>query len=558
MKKFLLPLLALSALVSCEQNEIDPVDNDGFDTNYIAVNVFSSTGSSTRAVPDDNQFEDGIAAENNVSGIRFYFFDGAGNAANVVAPGGALGSTASGFTNYYDWTPGAGEVVDDGATNTNITRIANAKLVINTKLGDKLPEQMVAIVNCPEGLETNLSLTELRAKVGDYLLTEADKFLMTDAVYKDGGVVDAVSVAGKIKKSEAEALADPAIIHVERTVAKVTFAASIGGTDKSKSVTVDGKTFTIYKTERNIGKGENTDPSDDVYVHFLNWDLTATANESFLLKHINATWADDIFGNGADWNDPGRFRSYWAYNPTGVTYSFKSFNAHNTEKTLAYCQENAAKDAGNNAVETVYQTKLIVPAQLTDANGNPLTLVEWAGMRMTEADFETAFASCLAQLKITKAGQAERVMTKDDVTFRTMAGSHEVADVMAVAEGSRNNVLPIVADATATYTLNGAAKTAEEVNTYFAQFGQVKYWNDGYTYYYQPIQHLGETVGKFGVVRNHVYKMTVTNVTGLGTPVFDPEEPIVPEKPVDDDSYLAAQIKVLSWRIVSNSFSFDW
>ena len=88
------------------------------------------------------------------------------------------------------------------------------------------------------------------------------------------------------------------------------------------------------------------------------------------------------------------------------------------------------------------------------------------------------------------------------------------------------------------------------------ELGSAKVWKDGYTYYYFDIKHLGN---KIGVVRNHIYDANITKLTGLGTPVYNPDEIIYPEKPIDDEeTFIAAQINILSWRIVKNDVELDW
>lgn len=77
-------------------------------------------------------------------------------------------------------------------------------------------------------------------------------------------------------------------------------------------------------------------------------------------------------------------------------------------------------------------------------------------------------------------------------------------------------------------------------------------------YYYEIIHHgTGETATK-GVVRNHIYATKITKIAGLGTPVYDPTEIIYPEKPDENDHYIAAEINILSWRIVSNEYELEW
>lgn len=56
----------------------------------------------------------------------------------------------------------------------------------------------------------------------------------------------------------------------------------------------------------------------------------------------------------------------------------------------------------------------------------------------------------------------------------------------------------------------------------------------------------------YGVVRNHVYELTINGISGFGTAVAKPETAIdEPEKPTDDASYLAADVVVLKWKVVS-------
>ena len=60
-------------------------------------------------------------------------------------------------------------------------------------------------------------------------------------------------------------------------------------------------------------------------------------------------------------------------------------------------------------------------------------------------------------------------------------------------------------------------------------------------------------MAKYGVVRNHVYKVNISDIVGMGTPVYDPDnDEITPIVPSDEKSYLAAQINVLAWKVVGS------
>ena len=75
------------------------------------------------------------------------------------------------------------------------------------------------------------------------------------------------------------------------------------------------------------------------------------------------------------------------------------------------------------------------------------------------------------------------------------------------------------------------------------------WWNNGVTSYWQNIEHLAE--GVFGVVRNHIYDYNVTAFNGLGIPGDNPG------KPEDKESYMAAALRVLNWRVVSHNVTLE-
>ena len=101
--------------------------------------------------------------------------------------------------------------------------------------------------------------------------------------------------------------------------------------------------------------------------------------------------------------------------------------------------------------------------------------------------------------------------------------------------------------------------------------GTVQGFNGGKAYFNIPIKHLGfyrkgnanagksgteidfdwtkVKSGDFGLVRNHVYTITVDHITGLGNAIPNPEDPIVP--PTDpEEYYIGARIIVLNWAVV--------
>ena len=84
-------------------------------------------------------------------------------------------------------------------------------------------------------------------------------------------------------------------------------------------------------------------------------------------------------------------------------------------------------------------------------------------------------------------------------------------------------------------------------------------YKGGLMYYNIPIEHfnnneIGEDgaipEAKYGVVRNHVYKITINQLENPGKGIFDPTEVIIPSDEDEKFYYVGAQINILSWKIV--------
>lgn len=102
------------------------------------------------------------------------------------------------------------------------------------------------------------------------------------------------------------------------------------------------------------------------------------------------------------------------------------------------------------------------------------------------------------------------------------------------------------------------------------QLGNASSYTQGKCYFSLPIQHLGISendintnpidadgvldwtkvrVGDFGLVRNHVYSLGVSEISGRATGIEDLDNPLVPS--VDETNYwIKYQINILNWRLV--------
>ena len=104
------------------------------------------------------------------------------------------------------------------------------------------------------------------------------------------------------------------------------------------------------------------------------------------------------------------------------------------------------------------------------------------------------------------------------------------------------------------------ASTKDEINARLAKVEPAMVYKDGMTYYFTEIRHSGSagSSSEYGVVRNHVYRVNISQIKGLGTPVYDKDINIeTPQRPIDKMAYVAAEVRILSWRMVKNNYSVE-
>ncbi|MCH5318672.1 MAG: Mfa1 fimbrilin C-terminal domain-containing protein [Paramuribaculum sp.] len=104
--------------------------------------------------------------------------------------------------------------------------------------------------------------------------------------------------------------------------------------------------------------------------------------------------------------------------------------------------------------------------------------------------------------------------------------------------------------------------TEAQLVSYIYRFTNLaKHYKEGRMYYAIPIRHnldsrnflqnpvKAVSTGDYGVVRNTWYRMTITEILRPGTPVDDPDQPIIPN-PEPDDKSLGVEVEIIPWRTV--------
>ena len=563
MKIFKLFPLACAALMmsACgSDNDIEGgATKPGSDPQYLAVNIVNVGTTPTRAGED---YVNGTDEENKINKVRFYFFNGDGTPYLIKATG-ADGVTGSGTVNWLEATPG-----DDNTTSgtpSHVDKITNAVLVING-VQSAAPSAIVAVVNPetvdPAALENNgsMRLSQLRENaVGStFYKTDAGKvtdFVMSNSVFVNAGSdVCASLVAGHVATSADKAKANPVDLYVERVAAKVTADVDPNAFEKGDGSKWDA---TQYGTKTAVGKIG----AYDVYAVIDGWGLADENGKAKVEKSVNTAWTDAILGI-SPWTTYDYRRSFWetsvefnAGTNQPVNHKFNDFKAN--MKAELYTLPNTP----DNKITNVYDnnvTKFLVAATLKYKdeydNWHLAEICRYNGVMILGVDnLKTQVALTFSKYYTSTDGSNYTQLTKDDITFAEPTTSMKNYQVTpTLVDDPAGTKTYYTKSSTGTYTL-----VSKDVVNAAIGADKAEIRTEGKAYYYVPVRHLGTagTLGEYGVVRNHFYKITLNGIKGFGTPVYNPDKVIDPTVPSYDNTFLAARVQVLQWRIVNQNVS---
>ena len=565
-KFFPLACAALMMSACSSDNDIEGgATKPGSDPQYLAVNIVNVGTTPTRA----GEYENGTEEESKIKKVRFYFFNGDGSPYLIKPTGSEV--TGGENVNWLEVSNPTDDTTTPG-TSTSVEKITNAVLVING-VQNAAPAAIMAVVN-PETVEpatlkdgATMRLSELRSTaVGskfynkDASTGKVSDFVMSNSVYINAGEdVCSSLVAGHLTTSEKTAMENPVDLYVERVVAKVT-----ADVDKDAFKVGDGSNWetTKYGTTTAVGKYGDY----DVYAVIEGWGLAEENGKAEVEKQVDKSWTDGTLGIGT-WNTYDYHRSFWersvAFN-TGVdgnrpvNHKYEEFKAK--MKDELYTLPNTPIEKVTN-LNTNNLTKLLVAATLRykDAENtwHNAEICRYNGMNFLGIDnLKKHVASTFSQYYTSTDNTHYTQLSGSDIDFKdpdaTMVQYRVTPTLAADPEGVTKKY----------YTKNpGTTSDFTEVNksTVLAaiEASKAEVRKDGKAYYFVPIKHLGKAgeLGEYGVVRNHFYKITLTGIKGFGTPVYNPELVIDPTVPTYDNTYLAARVQVLQWRVVNQDVS---
>lgn len=559
--------LMMSACAS-DKEEIGSGTKPGSDPQYLAVNIVNVGATpTTRAA----EYVNGTAEESAIKKVRFYFFNGDGSPYLIKNPG-ITGIDGGGDKNWLEASP-----TDDTPTSgtpSQIEKITQTVLVING-IQSAAPAAIVAIVN-PETVDAatlkngeTMRLSELRySAVGrNFYKKDADngavsEFVMSNSVYVNAGEdVCASLVAGHVTTSAETAKAKPVDLYVERVVAKVTADVNNSAFELGNGTNWEADK---YGTKTAVGKSGDY----DVYAVIEGWGLANENGKAEVEKQVNKTWTDGTLGF-TPWTTADYHRCFWETSvafdagtggnqPVNPTFNQLKAKMQDVLYTLPNTPES--KDQIANLKDNDL-TKFAVAATLRykDAAGNwhNAEICRYNGVSILGIDnLKRQVALTFSQYYTSTDATNYTQLSKDDIDFKDPDGTMQ-----------QYRVTPTLANDPAgtkkyyTKTTTGTTPTFREVNKADVlaaiEADKAEIRRDGRAYYYVPIKHIGGPgeLAEYGIVRNHFYKITLTGIKGFGTPVYDPDKVVDPIVPTYENTYLAARVQVLQWRVVNQNAS---
>lgn len=547
---------------SCSSNEDLGTAGSGTGTNeagvgYASFTINLPTTSGTRA--GDPTFEAGDPKEYDVNDATLLIFKEAGSSENeyTFVESVNLGSMAPwkdpsepGVTTHAKITAKLNQI--------NTTEKFYALVLLNN--GTESSKK----VDLPEDNQTFSAWNEATENVTDKIAKTDDGFYMANApLYKGGKVTTLVPIeSSKIYPTEAQAASNPSTdIYVERGLAKVTVTSA----SKATKTIADG----TYKDDK---------------VTIQDWVLDVTNKKSFPVHKTDGTGYDDIWSNTATPEGTAnhattlRFvdnntttvakRVYWGVDPNyniaklnavtteGKTARTDNFNYVGKDKLTAttfpsdaqYCLENTFNLDNmmqGQTTRVVFKAKY-VPKGFTD--GATFYMVGKNTAIWTEDNLKNEIVAAVTKVV------ASATSTNTTVDLTAAAGGNDITKagnhLLKLGNISVTGVTLQQSDIDAINAKLGL-KEGEGISTYqnaeayyiarVKHFGGLTPWAAGQSYGTDNLSFLG----RYGVLRNNWYELTVDKVSGPGYPDVPDVKPNVPDD--ENFKYISVSVKILSW-----------
>ena len=542
-----------TALVGCSSNDNlapDGKDNVGKTGEaYASFTINLPTTRATRATDGEPAFAEGDAKEYEVKNGTILIFTNDGKFV-----------TSAQLGNMNPWK----DIKTDG-----VTTAATATVQLS---GVQVGGSYKALVLLNNDVDASTSKVKLPLAGESYADWNANAANATAAYTKTDYIFMANAPKYTGTKTEPTTLVPVANICASREQAEAKAATTVYVERGLAKVTMQDFTTGGYEVAAGTYKGDK--------VEIKKWQLDVTNKSTFpvhqtdgLSTGFDVIWSTARFFDGANTKFQ---RVYWGTDPNYSGATLQNLAACKTAFTMIdkddivgktgnehpqYCLENTF-DLSNmmqgQTTRVVFKA-VYTPSALAGTTektffkiGNNTAI--WTKDKLTQQIHTVAVTA----MGITDATEQAKYVVKLDATDNNISG--EAGQHLIKAE----NI---------TFTGEGTSKVNQTVvNTINDKLGLsadagIATYLDGVTYYIARIKHFneltpwkagkvygtdnGKYLGRYGVLRNNWYDLSVTSISGLGYPDVPEVKPTVPDD--ENEQYINVEVKILDWAKRSQS-----
>lgn len=395
-------------------------------------------------------------------------------------------------------------------------------------------------------------------------------FYMANApLFNKNNVTTLVAIdKDKIYPTEEQAAKSAATdIYVERGLAKVTLKTGTAAGKKDDNYTVTGVTYkgdivTIKNWALDVTNTKtfpihNVDGLSDDYTNiWSNTDTPAGSNGATTLRFVDnkATLAQRVYWG----KDPNYDKSELCNTKDPDMKDLKAefnyvVNKDVTAKptTSLYCLENTFNLANMMQGQT---TRVVFKATYKPASLHEGEKTFYKIGKNTdiwrEADLEKEIKAAVASVFPGTTTDKITVNLKAEGNDITAAGTHYIkaANITVTgveAETITNNITAINTQLGLNESKKVGISTYAGGESYY--IARIKHFGDDLTYWKSGTydENNLEYLGRYGVLRNNWYELTVQSVSGPGYPSVPDVKPNTPDD--EDDKYISVSVKILDW-----------
>ena len=565
-----------TALVGCSSNDnLNPNPNDNAGKAgeaYASFKINLPTVSGTRAVDPNTgaEFDGGTAAEYEVKNGTILIFDATTD--KFV--------TSADLGNMNPWTA---DTDDNGVTTAAIATVKltgvsttgsyKALVLLNNNTGTA--DQKVSLPANTEMTYAKWSKTATNAKADKYLST-AGIFMANAPEYSATSDPKTLVPVAHVCASREQAEAMGATtVYVERGLAKVTmenFAPSYtvaDGTYKDATVKIENwkldvtnkSTFPVHQ----IG-GLSTDFTT-IWSTGRFFDNQSSSSFHRVYWGIDPNYSDNTLFNGKTDPAPGKTALELCKDVFNMITNAQ-VNGDAGQDKPQYCLENTfnldnmkqgqttrvvfkAKFIPNGctAAETFYKIGNNTAIWKKDDLEKQILAVALTAMEITDPTEQAKYGVDLTKGSDISGKAGQHLIAKENITFNngtaTPVTTSQVTDDIV---NKINDKLGLkeeggkITSGISTY-LNGEAYYIARIK----HFNALTSWNPDEAYE----SHNDKYLGRYGVLRNNWYSLSVNTVSGLGYPEVPEVKPNVPDD--ENDKYINVEVKILDWAKRSQS-----